>query len=102
MIDNINIKIGDLELSNINKPLEICLWDINGTYKWVIALFRYNSEYDHYTIESCGDRLDEKRIDWVTFGILVKKGYEILLKKELEKHFCPTCGTDLHDKERGV
>lgn len=61
--------------------LEICQWDSKENYKWTIANFDYNEEYECYELNSCLSRLNDKNINWKDFGELVQKGYEILKKR---------------------
>ena len=58
--------------------IEICMWDKKFTNRWTIASFEYEPEYNCYKLESCGERLNDSNINWMDFGVLVKKGYEIL------------------------
>ena len=58
--------------------IEICMWNDDFTNSWTIASFEYEPEENCYKLESCGDRLNDNNIGWMDFGILVKKGYEIL------------------------
>lgn len=58
--------------------LEICEWDLKENYKWTIASFDYDEEYHIYELNSCGNRLRSKKIDWEIFGLLVQKAYSIL------------------------
>jgi hypothetical protein len=80
------LKLGNLSLSYktfIGKEakeddLEICQWDLKENYKWTIASFEYNEEYECYELNSCLNRLDNNDINWEDFGELVQNGYEIL------------------------
>ena len=88
MLHDYEIKrIGHLSLgyvySGISKAfhedaIEICKWNDDFTNRWTIAFFEYEPEEKCYKLESCGDRLNDSDINWTDFGVLVKKGYEIL------------------------
>ena len=98
-VDNVKRKNGDiLNIGNLSlgyktfigkeskeDDLEICQWDLKENYKWTIASFYCKNEdgYKFYELNSCADRLNNKEIDWHSFGKLVQKGYEIL--KDLEE-----------------
>lgn len=84
------IKLGNLSLSYKTfigqkagkNDLEICQWNEKNDRKWTIATFELSTDGDYYYLESCADRLNDKDIDWNTFGILVGKAYEILNNEE--------------------
>ncbi len=58
--------------------IEISMWDENFQSRWTIASFDKDEECDCYCLNSCVDRLNDKKINWQDFGELVKKGYEFL------------------------
>jgi len=67
----------DIALEETNhKYIMINQWSKDNSYKWGIASFEYNDEYDYYELVSCGDRLKNNLIDWYDFGCLVKLGYK--------------------------
>lgn len=58
--------------------IEISMWDENFQSRWTIASFDKDEKCDCYRLNSCLDRLNDKKINWQDFGELVKKGYEFL------------------------
>ena len=61
--------------------IAICLCDKELRSKWTIASFEPHYDGDHlegYSLESCGDRLNDKEINWTDFGKLVQFGYNYL------------------------
>lgn len=83
-------KINNLALDIQKTPnrywLNIMQQSKDGTYYWVISGFDYDKEYELYQLNSIGDRLNDKEINWNDYGELVKLGYEILnSNNKLEK-----------------
>lgn len=75
-------KINELALDIQKTPYKYWLnimkrYKNNDTY-YVICGFDYKDEDDMYELNSIGDRLKEKNIDWFDLGILVNLGYKIL------------------------
>lgn len=60
-----------------DKDLEICAFNSDGT-RYTVASFDYYEDEEYYCLNSCGERLNSKRIDWEVFGLLVLKGYKLL------------------------
>lgn len=65
------------------KDIEICMFNNDGT-RYTIASFDYDYDKCCYCLNSCCDGLNNNKIDWEVFGLLVKKAYKILLDEKEE------------------
>lgn len=83
-------RIGNIDIAIENtfdgkrKYIMINQWAEDNSYKWGIAHFVYDEEYDVYELQGIGDRLNDKDINWHDFGCLVNLGYEWLAQGMLD------------------
>ena len=71
-INNLDIALEETD----HKYIMINQWSKDNTFKWGIATFEYDEEYDCYQLNGVLDRLDNNLIDWYDFGCLVELGYK--------------------------
>lgn len=82
-------RVGNLSLcfkTFLNKAakdteIDICQWSEDFSNRWTIASFEPHYEDDYlegYELNSCGNRLNDKSLNWKDFGELVKCGYNWL------------------------
>lgn len=65
------------------KGTHIHLYSEDGNSKWTIALFISDKD-GYFSLESIGDRILDKRVNWSHFEELVRMGFEIHNPKEEE------------------
>lgn len=63
----------------LHDNLHICLWSVDGTFKWTIAYWVKNSE--GYYLKFVGDRPLDKRVRWEDFEAIIRQGQAIADKR---------------------
>jgi hypothetical protein len=81
-INNLELRVSEGFNSKF-KYLEIVEWSNDFDHCWTIITYKYDEDCDCYELNSCGDRLNDNRIDWYDLGCLVKLGYTWLKDKDL-------------------
>ena len=69
--------------------IELSLWDEDFETRWTIASFEKDYDDDYwagYELKSCGNRLDDKDINYSDFGKAVQYAYKILNKYYKENY----------------
>ena len=65
----------DIALEETNhKYIMIHQWSKDNSYKWGIAVFRYDNDEDYWYLRTYNNL--DTNIDWYDFGCLVQLGYK--------------------------
>lgn len=73
----LSVRTGDTE-----DGLEICQWAEDGSHKWTIASFEYDSHEPCWDLTTIGDRIIDENINHDDFFELARVGFEILRNVE--------------------
>ena len=75
-----NLELCPVTYLNGKEPdtLNIYQWAEDNTYKWTIVTFQYGNEGECYSIQECGDRLNNPNINWDALKKLIILGRKYL------------------------